>query len=440
MKEIFKKMFPIGNHEPPFCLFPFVSTRYSPDGSTAICSEGLKEIGPAERFDSNTFDEVWNSEFMRDFRMKMINNEYVENCYSCYYGDSQGYETKRQNYLTKHYQEYKHVVEDAFKNNGYISTVPWHWEVRLSNLCNAQCVSCRPINSSKIASESYNHLDNKLMPDDIRNDYKIYEETYERSIDHEYFLKNIWENIEHIRLLELHGGEPWAQPMIIKLLEDISKTEYAKQIEIKTFSNCSLLTEDKIKVLDKFKGGQFICSIDGIGAQAEWIRYPLKWDEVSRGVRLVLNNLSSNWKVRTLTMSSIPNIYNIDTIFDFLLETSKQNGSIENDTDNRLFLIHAPVNRPRFLSYDLIPYDMRLEIADKLERFKGIEQLYGLAEEIMNHLRTTDKVLAIREGKSDDEYLEFRNMQLKKFKAYYKYLDNVRNTNTVELFPHIKLI
>jgi hypothetical protein len=139
-------------------------------------------------------------------------------------------------------------------------------------------------------------------------------------------------------------------------------------------------------------------------------------------------------------MSSIPNIYNIDTIFDFLLETSKQNGSIENDTDNRLFLIHAPVNRPRFLSYDLIPYDMRLEIADKLERFKGIEQLYGLAEEIMNHLRTTDKVLAIREGKSDDEYLEFRNMQLKKFKAYYKYLDNVRHTDTLELFPHLKFL
>jgi hypothetical protein len=31
-------------------------------------------------------------------------------------------------------------------------------------------------------------------------------------------------------------------------------------------------------------------------------------------------------------------------------------------------------------------------------------------------------------------------MQLEKFKAYYIYLDSVRNTNTLELFPHIKLI
>ena len=170
--------------EKPFCLFPFVSTRYSPDGSTAICSEGLKEIGPDEKFNTNTFDEVWNSKFMQEFRMKMINNEHVENCFSCYYGESQGYETKRMNYLDKHYENYKHVVEDAYNNNGYISTVPWHWEIRLSNLCNAQCVSCRPINSSKIASEIHNHLDNKLMPDDIRNDYKIYKETY-ASVDYQ---------------------------------------------------------------------------------------------------------------------------------------------------------------------------------------------------------------------------------------------------------------
>ena len=109
----------------------------------------------------------------------------------------------------------------------------------------------------------------------------------------------------YIRLLELHGGEPWAEPMVIKLLDDISKTEYAKQIEIKTFSNCSLLTLDKIEVLDKFKGGTFICSIDGVGTQAEYVRYPLNWNEVTRGVKLVSDNLNSNWKVRTLTVSSI---------------------------------------------------------------------------------------------------------------------------------------
>jgi hypothetical protein len=241
-------------------------------------------------------------------------------------------------------------------------------------------------------------------------------------------------------MLELHGGEPWAEPMVTKLLEDISKTEYAKQIEIKTFSNCSLLTADKIEVLDKFKGGQFFCSIDGIGDEAEWVRYPLKWEAVTRGMRLVLNNLNSNWKVRTLTVSSIPNIYNIDRICDFLLKTSNECGSVENNTDNRLFLVHAPVSRPRFLSHDLLPYDMRLEIADKLERFKGIEQMWGMAEEIIDHLQTTDEELAVREEKTLAEYKAFRTMQLEKFKAYYIYLDSVRNTNTLELFPHIKLI
>ena len=86
--KFFKRKKTLNN--PPFCLFPFISTRYSPDGSTAICSEGLKEIGPKEQFNTDSFDGVWNSKFMRDFRMRMINNEYVDNCFSCYYGESQG--------------------------------------------------------------------------------------------------------------------------------------------------------------------------------------------------------------------------------------------------------------------------------------------------------------------------------------------------------------
>ena len=57
----------------------------------------------------------------------------------------------------------------------------------------------------------------------------------------------------------------------------------------------------------------------------------------------------------------------------------------------------------------------------------------------------TDKIYGIqhqfqREGKSYKEYLEFRDIQLKKFKSYYIYLDNVRHTNTLKLFPHLKLI
>ena len=76
-----------------FCLLPFTLLHYRPNGTTATCSQGLKQLGPTERLDSNTFDEVWNSEFMREFRMAKLNNEYVENCYSCYFDDAQGYDS-----------------------------------------------------------------------------------------------------------------------------------------------------------------------------------------------------------------------------------------------------------------------------------------------------------------------------------------------------------
>ena len=107
-----------------FCLLPFTLLHYRPNGTTATCSQGLKQLGPTERLDSNTFDEVWNSEFMLEFRMAKLNNEYVENCYSCYFDDAQGYDSKRKWYLDKYYDDYKDVAERAKENNGYVDTVP----------------------------------------------------------------------------------------------------------------------------------------------------------------------------------------------------------------------------------------------------------------------------------------------------------------------------
>ena len=406
-----------------FCLLPFTLLHYRPNGTTATCSQGLKQLGPTERLDSNTFDEVWNSEFMREFRMAKLNNEYVENCYSCYFDDAQGYDSKRKWYLDKYYDDYKDVAERAKENNGYVDTVPWHWEIRISNTCNAQCVMCGPLNSSKIASEIHNNLDNNLLPVQIKNVYNFYKETYSSSITHDTFIEHLWNNLESVRLLEIHGGEPWADPAVVKLLNDISKTSYASQISIKTFSNCTLLTEEKIDVLYKFKGGTFVCSVDAYGEEAEYVRYPLKWDETKQGMELVLKHLNDNWEVRTLTVSHLFNIWNLDTLFDFLL------------TYDRLVLIHSTVSRPRYLSPDLLAPNARMEVAKKFKRFKSNSRMETIANDIITHIGVSDDVLAERDSKLF--YATFREEQLKKFRGYCSYLDNVRNFNTLEVFPHL---
>ena len=58
-----------------------------------------------------------------------------------------------------------------------------------------------------------------------------------------------------------------------------------------------------------------------------------------------------------------------------------------------------------------------------------------IANDIITHIGVSDDVLAERDSKLF--YATFREKQLKKFRGYCSYLDNVRNFNTLEVFPHL---
>ena len=61
-----------------FCLIPFTSIVYRPDGKIITCSQGKAPIGPRHRLDEWPADKIWNSVFMKQFRMAKMNNEYVD--------------------------------------------------------------------------------------------------------------------------------------------------------------------------------------------------------------------------------------------------------------------------------------------------------------------------------------------------------------------------
>ena len=423
-----------------FCYIPFTSFVVRPEGKVVVCSEGQRPIGPWEQTQKNpegqylsthSLEEIWNGEWFSDFRVGKAKGEHDPNCHTCYqedsWSDNKG--SKRGWWIDRYApDDLEKVKEEAIQNNGKVSTMPWHWELRLSNTCNAQCVMCGPQNSSKIASEIMMNQDNPLLPLDFkaRHDrHKLFPQTRQKKED---LLKTFKDNIKYCTLLELHGGEPWADPAVTDLLKYISETEYAKNISIRTFSNCTLLTKEKVEVLNKFKGGEFMCSIDAVGKESEFVRYPLTWEDTERGLNIICDNLKSEFKVKTLSVFHLFNIASLDKTFNELLKYK------------RIGITQAPVSRPLYLSSRLLPLDMRLEFSQKLDPFKNEEQLvkYNTVKSLQSHLSMPYEKLASVERMSINEYGQYREKIIKQFIAYYKYLDNVRNQNTLEMFPHIK--
>ena len=83
-----------------FCVVPFVQLNTRGKGNARVCCSigGLDygipkdytvdQLNP-ENYNSKTkvynlgtdkIEDMWNSKFMKDFRMKMLNNEHIPNC------------------------------------------------------------------------------------------------------------------------------------------------------------------------------------------------------------------------------------------------------------------------------------------------------------------------------------------------------------------------
>ena len=135
--------------EPRFCLLPFITLNTRPNGQVKPCSQvmdmpGIKKNTTVETILESTntpcnltkdsVEEIWNSEFLKDFRMKKINNEYIKFCETCYQEDSMGVSSKRQAVIDAYYKDNKHLVDEAKANNGMMTTMPVWWELFNINL------------------------------------------------------------------------------------------------------------------------------------------------------------------------------------------------------------------------------------------------------------------------------------------------------------------
>src|SRR6266496_5601488 len=70
-----------------FCAFPFRHLCVGPEGTARVCCvtpERVTEHGAPMSLNVHTFDEIWNSAYMRNIRRAMLKGEPVSACEVCY--------------------------------------------------------------------------------------------------------------------------------------------------------------------------------------------------------------------------------------------------------------------------------------------------------------------------------------------------------------------
>ena len=163
---------------------------------------------------------------------------------------------------------------------------PWTWvDLKLGNLCNLQCRMCHAGNSTQIAKEIDNNLDEdwpahtmkkyrgNLRVTDWYNDSEFYDQ-----------LRN---NASKIRYLKFTGGEPTIISHVHDVMEWFVKSGHAEHIDAQITTNGTNTKMELYENMEKFKSAEVRVSVDGVGKVYEYIRYPHKWKQFEKNMGIL---------------------------------------------------------------------------------------------------------------------------------------------------------
>lgn len=328
-----------------FCVYPFVHSHVSATYDRKLCC--ISPALPSEHKKST--EEFWNSDYVKQTRLDMIEGKHISGCEYCYNFEKDGGWSLRRQLNEKYDIDY--LIEQTGPD-GYLNLKPTFYDVR-STVCNLQCVTCDEDNSS-----THKKLSVKLGTS--KNNHKIDIE-YETRIANE-----IVQGLESktVKMLYWSGGEPMIMKMhwiviekMLELLELPEYHDYIKSIELFYNTNLSKLYYKNHyipEVLSKFNT-LIWASLDGVEETHNYCRNGSDWE-------LVYNNWKEYRKhitnMNVTSVLSAPVLMDIDRYIEFL-ETEKCN-----------FFDHEflPTGYNKLLDIKLYPTDIFHEIVNHAKK------------------------------------------------------------------------
>jgi len=239
------------------CLVPDTGITINPIGEIVLCCAGdnvaIEHIGNIE-----DVSEFFNSKVYNEIRDKFRKKEFPEQCNVCKVHWEAGRIARFDSYNRFDFPNYKEDISNPIIPIRFL-------EITTSNICNQMCVTCSGKYSNKWApAEAYAvqvglHWRNENHKFHTKQ-YKMTDEDVEKIL-------RIVPNLQH---LTIKGGEPFADPNNIKILEKLAETNPKCRVEICT--NFQLVTDKVIALLHRIDEVHIQASIDGVGPLYNWIR------------------------------------------------------------------------------------------------------------------------------------------------------------------------
>ena len=209
-------------------------------------------------------------------------------CSKCIHQENTNKKSMRQGYLETHGPE----TFDASIQ---------YLDINIDYTCNLACVTCGPGLSTT-----------------WRKELGIKGQHVRPNLD-KFFLEKL-DSLDLSKLQEVRmwGGEPFLTLTHKKILEYIKSRTDPSQIKLMYNTNGTQRIDQATNhLIEQFKFARISFSIDGIGDQFEYLRYPAKWPQVEETLMWWRENLPHNSMLSLTVTASILNVIDIGQVYDW---------------------------------------------------------------------------------------------------------------------------
>lgn len=396
------------NFKEHFCMAPWTHMSVWQTGDAYPCCIYHWDM-PVDNINRNGLRGAWNSEKMRELRLRMLANEPSEGCAKCINYDRQGIISYRHKFNTE-YDHHYNLVETTQEDGSVEQMNLPYFDIRFSNLCNMKCRSCGPHFSSKWA-------------EDINGKPEVVE------INHPELWSEIEEVLPTIEEIYFTGGESLFMPQHYKLLDMLIERGLKPRLTYNSNATRLSLKDKHVKDYWSHFDRIFYCvSLDQIGNKAEYTRAGQTWNTVFNNLCWIRDNFEHSYErgvvIQPNPTISVLNILDLRKIINFLFDHSIP-------TDYDINLSNLLVG-PEWLSCTILPDNLKKLAKENIELLKeDIDQIkmYPQRKDFLN--KGLDNIVNFMYS-SDDTHL------ISKFRIEMQKLDLKRNENFVSVFPELK--
>jgi len=364
-----------------YCPLPWQHLATHPHGGVTLCcisdhTDGLNRArdfkeGYNEFLDLNKNDITshMNSDYYKEVRLQMLNNEKPKACMRCYNEEDNGIKSKRIHEQSVFPQTDEIWASNNTREDGYIDMDLRFVELRLGNVCNVRCRTCNPASSSKWL-EDYKDIVEKA--DFINKGYLglNFPEDFKWAED-DNFYDDLFESAPNLEVIYINGGEPTLIKQHWTYLRKLVDSGRSKDIILWYNINCTMLPPIALELWPEFKEARICLSIDDLEDRNAFIRTNTDWNAVTKTV----DTLKGMEDKLTLRITQTVSAYNYATLPEFF----EWADSIGIEVDMNF------VYDPDYLSPAVIPAKARELIHTEFRKTMGNDHKLGTLLSMFNN-------------------------------------------------------